>query len=314
VPAAETGDEPKSTLATTFATADSQKSKVGDFCNTNVADSREKPPGDESKVGDFRNKQAQCGARRKRSEKLTNPSSADPRDPPLDVFGRPLPAPVPLGKIGRPPVMNEALAEQALLLVSVGFSRRQAAAYLGVSASTLVRWGSKSPDFTSEMRRAKEMNSLQSELTMMAAARKNWRAAAWYLTYKAKMAAALTQEEITDEEKEEQPKTELADEQRDRQLKRQRAQLDRKQPKQKDGLDHSEDAKKQAAEQQKSREDLRRMDAVYREQLNEMRRLRGLPTRPTDTALDNDPRLDPKYFENEEARQEAREYLKTMGY
>jgi hypothetical protein len=314
VPAAEAGDEPKSTKATSFATVDSQKSKVGDIGNTKVADFREKPPGDESKVLDFCNKEAERGARHKRSTELANSSAIDPGTPSLDVFGQPLPQPVRMGKMGRPPVMNEALAEQALLLVSVGFSRRQAAAYLGVSASTLVRWGSKSPDFTSALCRAKELASIQPELTMLAAVRKNWRAAAWYLTNKAKMAAALTKEERTDEEQEKHHKSRSAGEQRDYPRQRQRAKLNRQLRKQQVKRDPSEDAKKLAAEQQRSREDQRSMDAVYREQLNEMRRVRGLPTRMNYADFDNDPRLDPKYFENEEARQEARDFLKRMGY
>jgi hypothetical protein len=304
----------KSAAKSTFATTDAQKSKVGASGRTKVANFREKPSGEESKVVDFCNRRAERGAQHPCSAELANRSSSDPENPSLDVFGQPLPRPVRVGKMGRPPVMNEALAEQALLLVSVGFSRRQAAAYLGVSASTLVRWGAKSPDFTSALCRAKELATIQPELTMLAAVRKNWRAAAWYLTNKAKMAAVLSKEERSDEEQEKHHKTRSTGLQRDYPRQRQRANLNRKLRKQQDKLEDSEEAKKLAAEQERSREDSRSMDEIYREELNEMRRLRGLPTRPTDIALDNDPRLDPKYFENEEARQEAREFLKRMGY
>ncbi|WP_425615404.1 hypothetical protein NA78x_005322 [Anatilimnocola sp. NA78] len=71
----------------------------------------------------------------------------------------------------------------------------------------------RQPEFAEELRRAEEMNVLQTEMTLMAAARKNWRAAAWYLQFKAKNPPPMTEEE-----KEERHQEQLADQRRSAEL------------------------------------------------------------------------------------------------
>jgi hypothetical protein len=125
-----------------------------------------------------------------------------------------IPALVPLGTGGRPKVLTPELVEKLYMLLSVGFSRRQAAAYLGISAGTICTAAGKNPEFAAELRRAEELTALQSEMTLMSAARQNWRAAAWYLTYKAKNPPPLSEEE-----KEERHQARLADERRNAELR-----------------------------------------------------------------------------------------------
>jgi hypothetical protein len=125
-----------------------------------------------------------------------------------------MPALVPLGTIGRPKVLTPEMIEKLYMLLSVGFSRRQAAAYLGISPGTICTAAGKNPEFAAELRRAEELTALQSEMTLMAAARQNWRAAAWYLSFKAKNPPSLSEEE-----KEERHQVRLADERRDAELR-----------------------------------------------------------------------------------------------
>lgn len=120
-----------------------------------------------------------------------------------------LPAPAPLGKVGRPTVLTPELVEKLCMLLSVGFSRSQAAAYFGIDKSTIAHAAARDADLGRVLRRAEELNTFQSERTLIAAAQKNWRAAAWYLTFKAKHPAPLSEEE-----KEERHQAQLADNRR----------------------------------------------------------------------------------------------------
>jgi hypothetical protein len=60
---------------------------------------------------------------------------------------------------------------------------------------TITNAASRDPEFAADLRRAEEICDIHPELTLMAAARKNWRAAAWYLTFKAKNPRPKTEEE-----------------------------------------------------------------------------------------------------------------------
>jgi hypothetical protein len=120
-----------------------------------------------------------------------------------------IPALVPLGTGGRPKVLTPDLVEKLYMLLSVGFSRRQASAYLGLSPSAIPTAAARNPEFAAELKRAEELTALSSEMTIMAAARKNWKAAAWYLTFKAKNPPPPSEEE-----KEERHQERLADERR----------------------------------------------------------------------------------------------------
>jgi hypothetical protein len=106
-----------------------------------------------------------------------------------------LPAISPFTKAGRKAVITPQVAEQICMLLSVGFSRRQAANYLGFSPMTITNAATRDSEFAADLRRAEEISDIHPELTLMAAARKNWRAAAWYLSFKAKNPRPKTEEE-----------------------------------------------------------------------------------------------------------------------
>ncbi|WP_145096606.1 hypothetical protein [Anatilimnocola aggregata] len=120
-----------------------------------------------------------------------------------------LPNSAPFCKGGRLTVFTESLIEQLWLLLSIGFSRNQAAAHLGIDKSSISRAVKRDPNLALELRRAEELSDLQPELTLMTEARKNWRAAAWYLTHRAKNPRPLSEEE-----KEERHQAKLADDRR----------------------------------------------------------------------------------------------------
>lgn len=126
-----------------------------------------------------------------------------------------LPAIAGFGKAGRKAVITPQVAEQICMLLSVGFSRRQAASYLGFSPMTITNAATRDPEFAADLRRAEEISDIHPELTLMAAARKNWRAAAWYLSFKAKNPRPKTEEE-----KEARHQEQLADQRRSDEMTR----------------------------------------------------------------------------------------------
>ena len=120
-----------------------------------------------------------------------------------------LPAPEKFSNAGRKATITPQVAEQICMLLSIGFSRRQAASYLGFAAGTITNAVARDPELGFQLQRAENLSDLQPELTVMAEARKNWRAAAWYLEFKKKNPRPLTEEE-----KEERHQAKLADERR----------------------------------------------------------------------------------------------------
>jgi hypothetical protein len=132
-----------------------------------------------------------------------------PVDARAQAVGAGAAAPPAIRKMGRPVTVTPAVAEQLCLLMSIGFSRRQAAAYLGFSPSAITNAVARCPELGEELQRAEALCDLQPELTLMAEARKNWRAAAWYLQFKVKHPRPLSEEE-----KEERQQDRLADERR----------------------------------------------------------------------------------------------------
>ncbi|WP_425616275.1 hypothetical protein NA78x_006218 [Anatilimnocola sp. NA78] len=126
-----------------------------------------------------------------------------------------LPEQAPLVKGGRPTVMTAAMVERLFLLLSVGFSRRQAAEYLKIAPTTITNLAKRDEDLAAELLRAEELGRLQPELTLMAKARRNWRAAAWYMKFKLKNPTPLSEEE-----QEERHQAELAVLRRKAELKR----------------------------------------------------------------------------------------------
>lgn len=110
--------------------------------------------------------------------------------PPLTML-----VPVNHRKGGRPTVFTPDLTEQLCMLLTIGLSRNQAAAYLGIDKSSISHATTRDKDLAAQLRHAEELADLQPELTLIAAARKNWRAAAWYLKYRSKKPRTMTPEE-----------------------------------------------------------------------------------------------------------------------
>ncbi|QDU29785.1 hypothetical protein ETAA8_49000 [Anatilimnocola aggregata] len=120
-----------------------------------------------------------------------------------------LSAPAEFTPATRKRLITQEVAEQICLLLSIGFSRRQAAAYLGFSPGTITNAVARDPELGFQLHRAETISDLQPELTVMAEARKNWRAAAWYLEFKKKNPRPLSEEE-----KEERHQAKLEDDRR----------------------------------------------------------------------------------------------------
>ena len=102
----------------------------------------------------------------------------------LDSLALPPAAPVALR--GRPPVLTPQLIEDLLKMLAIGFTRAQAAAHLRIDRSTIAHAAARDPELKAELKRAEELSELQPQLTIIAEARKNWRAAAWWIEHKAK--------------------------------------------------------------------------------------------------------------------------------
>jgi hypothetical protein len=145
------------------------------------------------------------GASRRKSETEVDANLApiDPRWGLLGVGHLPQPG---IPSTRGPYVLTAEVAEQLYVLLSAGFSRRQAAALLSISHSTISHAAARDAELAQRLRQAEELGELQPELTVMAEARKNWRAAAWYMQYRQKTPRPLTQEE-----KEEKHREKLAD-------------------------------------------------------------------------------------------------------
>lgn len=86
------------------------------------------------------------------------------------------------------------MKEEICKLLSIGLSRRQAAAWLDIHHSTISHMAAKDEDFARSIARAEELAVVQ-PMMVMAASRKNWRAAAWMLTHNRRQEAPLTEEE-----------------------------------------------------------------------------------------------------------------------
>lgn len=183
--------------------------KVEDFLNTNMQFPSGNTTPTVQKVGDFLNTydgngklvSTEPAAKSEISQRIAIDHIQSFRDE-LPIAAKP-------GKMGRPLSMTPELIEQICLLLSIGFSRRQAAIYLGISPGSITNAVSRQPAIGEQFGQAEEMQTVQPELTIMAEARKNWRAAAWYLQFKSKNPRPLTEEE-----KEERHQANLADRRR----------------------------------------------------------------------------------------------------
>ncbi|MFN0019185.1 MAG: hypothetical protein ACKVP0_13055 [Pirellulaceae bacterium] len=104
-------------------------------------------------------------------------------------------SPGPYSRGGRPKVLTPEVKEELCKLLSIGLSRRQAAAWLDIDHSTISHMAARDEDFARSITRAEELADVQPRMVMAAAARKNWRAAAWMLTHNLKRPKVLTEEE-----------------------------------------------------------------------------------------------------------------------
>jgi hypothetical protein len=74
-------------------------------------------------------------------------------------------------------------------------SRRQAGAYLDIDPTTITHAAKRDPEFAQNLKRAEELGSVQPLMTLMAASRRNWRAAAWLVKHRKEVPKTLTPEE-----------------------------------------------------------------------------------------------------------------------
>jgi lactam utilization protein B len=114
---------------------------------------------------------------------------------------------------GRPSLFTAAVVEKLCLMLALGFSRNQAAAYLKIDKSAISRAAARDPELAAELARAEEMRDLQPQLTMLAEAQTNWKAAAWYLEFRRRHPLPLSEEE-----KEARHQAELAERRRQAEL------------------------------------------------------------------------------------------------
>lgn len=106
-----------------------------------------------------------------------------------------LPQPVLASKGGRPKAVTPQIQEQLCLLLSVGLSRRQAAAYLGIDHTTVSRTATKDAEFSADLKRAEDVAAGRPLLSIFDASRKSWRAAVWLVEHRRLHPPALTPEE-----------------------------------------------------------------------------------------------------------------------
>jgi hypothetical protein len=87
---------------------------------------------------------------------------------------------------GRPPVLNEIKKSEILAILSVGCSRRVAAAYVGCARRTIHNTATRDKDFAGKLRRADHHAEINCLRNIQQAAKKEqyWRAAAWVLEHR----------------------------------------------------------------------------------------------------------------------------------
>ncbi len=86
-----------------------------------------------------------------------------------------------MAKPGRPRVLDETKQREICAIVTAGASLRQAAKYVGCSASTVHREAGRDEVFRERLRRASATAQLAPLQSMREAVRTHWRAAAWML-------------------------------------------------------------------------------------------------------------------------------------
>jgi len=91
-----------------------------------------------------------------------------------------------MAKCGRPPVLDEIKKREILAILTVGCSRRVAAAYVGCSPSTIRSTAQRDSRFAEQLRHADHQAELGYLSTIQKAGSQEryWRAAAWALERK----------------------------------------------------------------------------------------------------------------------------------
>ena len=110
-------------------------------------------------------------------------------DAPIDI------PPAPWSRGGRPTVLTPEVREQIFKLLAVGMSRRQAGAYLDIDPTTITHAAKRDPEFAQNLQRAEQLGLVQPLMTLMAASKRNWRAAAWLVKHRKEAPEAPTPEQ-----------------------------------------------------------------------------------------------------------------------
>jgi len=107
-------------------------------------------------------------------------------------------------KAGRPPVLDTFKKREILAILTVGCSRRIAAAYVGCDVTTIRNTALRDPEFAEKLGRVENQTELGCLRNIQNAAKKEqyWRAAAWILErrnpqdYALRHADAVTPEQL----------------------------------------------------------------------------------------------------------------------
>ena len=121
-----------------------------------------------------------------------------------------LPPPAPFKQHRGVRVLTPEVQENLCMLLSVGLSRRQAAARLDFDPSTISHAAARDEQFSAWLRRTEEMAATEPMVCLIAASRKNWRAALTLMQHRRQHQPASSPQE-----KEERLQERLADARRE---------------------------------------------------------------------------------------------------
>jgi hypothetical protein len=83
--------------------------------------------------------------------------------------------------MARPPKFNAERAKRVTDALTAGVTRKVAAQYAGVDPTTLCRWLKRYADFAAQVTLVEAQAEVSAVATIRAAAKSDWRAAAWWL-------------------------------------------------------------------------------------------------------------------------------------
>lgn len=155
--------------------------KLEDFRN---ASPQNFPVASVAKNEEFRNAQGGFGGEIEADQTLAENDLLSTLPQPVLTVGR-----------GRPKAVTPQMQEQLCLLLSVGLSRRQAAAYLGIDHTTLSHTAARDAELSQNLKRAEDIAAGRPLLSIFDASRKSWRAAVWLVEHRRQYPPALTPEE-----------------------------------------------------------------------------------------------------------------------